>query len=524
MRRWLWAVPMLSVAGILVPAVPAASAVPAPAGCRTGADDFDGNGGADLAIQAREVGDEVDRRGGGNGAVAVYMREIGGLRRVDLPQPAQIGDDDVRAFGRSMSDVDLSDHSDPAQPCADLAVGAVLFKDDDYVGGAVFLYRWSTEADGFELLNTITGADIDPSIGDFGEQITAPTMPTDRPTPRAPVLYVSGTFARPHGLFGPGNVTRLELNSDGQVVSHEVIAPGATATAQMPLTEGHGRSFGYTLIGTPDPDQVIIGAPGVHVPGQGQGAVLVWNRNAASQVLTARSLGVLHWRQADSLGDSMWLSTEVANASHTATKLFIGVPFYSLPNLPDAGAAVELHYDRSTSPARIVTSSVKAWTQDSKGVAGKPDRYDTFGWSFQALTRGKKPIYLVGVPDERSKSDRGAIDTLGNGKVFYDSTVGHAGQLSASAAFGYTMTSWHDVDDRMSNDPFPAAGPGMWSRDVVVAEPRRFDDVIRGLPYAKNKKSNTIKSPWSCPQAPNGGLCEFGWTLTSTGGGAPESR
>ena len=505
-------------------AAPAAATATRAAGsaqCRTGADDFDGNGGTDLAVGALRTGGDEDEDYVPPGQVVVEMRTKSGFRteRIDPPSLPihHIGD-----FGATVAEVDLATHHDPSQPCSALAIGAGLFDtnaddDDVFVAGVVLLYRYDTSTHRFVELNMITGTDIDPALTDFGAALAGPQMRSDRPEPRQPVLYVGASSAS--GPYDRGAVVRVVLTAQGSVSSSQIIAPGTTATPEMPLTydaagTGYG-TFGSTLRGTPDANQVIIGDPAA----RHGGAVVVWNRVAPAQLLTEPRLGNRPTRKSDAFGRTLWLSTDAANASGGDTYLFIGAPWRSVRGKTLAGAAFQLRYNRSTSPARAVVSSAKYWTQARKGVAGAPHSDNQFGSSFESLSNGKSPKFLVGIPDEKNPTSAGgehlgAIDVLGDGRAFYAATLPH-GRYSDSLV-GEALGSWRNVDDYLAKDRWPAPGPGKWSRLVVVGD-ENANAVLSGLPAGSWHAVQKIDDGIDCSY--EDGSCGFGRVMTASGGG-----
>jgi hypothetical protein len=488
--------------------------------CRTGADDFDGNGGTDLAIGAEQTGGDEDSDIAPTGQVVVEMRVKSGYRTVRINPPTlpahRLGD-----FGHAVAELDLSDHTQPTRPCSALAISANLYDtdasldEDVFISGVVLLYRYDKSARHFVELSMIRGTEIDPALTGFGDALASQQMPAARPRPRQPVLYVGALSG--HAPYDRGAVVRLVLSATGRVRTSQVIAPGTTATARMPLTysaagTGYDR-FGSTLQATPSADQVIIGDPGA----RRGGAVIVWNRTHASQLLTERDLGKHATSSDDGFGLALWLSTEAANASGRHTSLFIGAPGRTVKGRTFAGAAFQLRYNRSTSPARAVLSSARYWTQATAGVAGTPRRGDEFGSSFQSLSNGKSPKFLVGVPGQangRSYNQYGAIDVLGNGRAFTD-TVLHHNKIQDSQ-IGYTMAAWRNVDDYLANDPWPAPGKGKWSRLVVVGDPIG-NEVYSGLPAGTFHDPQTIHDGRYCSYET--GSCGFGAAMTSSGGG-----
>ncbi|HZZ96081.1 MAG TPA: hypothetical protein VFE19_03665 [Jatrophihabitantaceae bacterium] len=189
----------------------------------------------------------------------------------------------------------------------------------------------------------------------------------------------------------------------------------------MPLSAEHaGDTFGLTLLGTPDPDQVLIGAPAAAPRDGGRGAVIVWNRHHPSQLLTEHSLGLAPRTATDGFGSTLWLSTDAANASGAHPYLFVGAPGYPVRGTNSAGAAVQVGYQRAGSPARVLPASAKVWTQARAGVGGQAGPGHRFGSSFQSLTiTAGKPSYLVGTPGgDSSPGYAGQVLELGTGRVY----------------------------------------------------------------------------------------------------------
>ena len=191
---------------------PARIAAPTP-GCDTGINDFDGNGGTDLAIGAPSAND-------GHGDVYVEMKTPDGVRTVVIHDPTstKYGHE----FGAQIGEVDLSDHSDPSAPCSTLVVGNAY--------GSIFLYRWDTRHEQLRAAQPdLPAADRARDCSGFGGALASPTMPGATPSPREPVLYVGAWNAQVHQREHKGAVVRLVLTAQGKVASRQIIEPAVSA-------------------------------------------------------------------------------------------------------------------------------------------------------------------------------------------------------------------------------------------------------------------------------------------------------
>jgi hypothetical protein len=518
------------VAGSVVPATPgAAAATPARThashGCATGASDFDGNGGVDLAVSAPSYGfpegdvafpatDASLASGRPYGLVRVLMRRRDGAKMVTVAPPTSVGGKPVDSFGDALAEMDLSSHKRASEPCAALVIAGTYGK-PRAPQSAIFLYRWLRKSHRFGRIATLTESNIGLGLTKFGSSLASQTMGTNRPRPRAPVLYVSAVQSD-----GTDAVIRLMLSPHGAITSEQLIAPGPTATSNVPIDSTKARgAFGDQLLGTPDPRQVIIGDRYAQTV-RGGGAVIVWNKGTTSQLLTPKSVG-LHWPTPSGyswFGAALFLTTEAADKAGDATSLMIGAPEYDLPSAEGGGVAVQLRYDRSVTPARVITSGSKVWSQNSKGVAGQSDYYDGFGSSFTALVDGKHTVVLTGAPDEKDKRGTGVVDALGTGQVWHASSLGQKQYLSASGdGFGTTLSSLHDITDRLPHDPFPQTTAHDWASRAVVATPP--DDWFSvGLPTKANRHFTVHRLSGPRPCASDIG-CDYGQIMTSSLGG-----
>src|SRR5579875_1021609 len=113
-------------------------------GCDTGASDFDGNGGADLAVTGPDIGGDEDS-GWEGGAVEVLMRHKHGMRKHWVPRPRRFENQPVHNFAMAITELDLSSHKDASQPCADFAVSA-YYGHGAHSKSVIFLYRWLKKA------------------------------------------------------------------------------------------------------------------------------------------------------------------------------------------------------------------------------------------------------------------------------------------------------------------------------------------------------------------------------------------
>ena len=219
MRRvlaWATAGTVLTGGAIAAPIARAESALSP--GCDTGSNDFDGNGGTDLAIGAPSAND-------GHGDVYVELKAADGVRTVVIHDPTSTKYG--HKFGAQVGEVDLSDHIDPSAPCSTLVVSNAY--------GSIFLYRWDAETSNFVLLNQISRQQIASRLLGFGGALASPTMPGAMPSPREHVLYVGAWNAQVHQREHVGAVVRLVLTSQGTVASHDIIEPAVSANARMPL-------------------------------------------------------------------------------------------------------------------------------------------------------------------------------------------------------------------------------------------------------------------------------------------------
>jgi hypothetical protein len=467
-------------------AVDSSPAGAVPTGCDTGPDDFDGNGGTDLAIGAPRA----DQWGG---RVYVEMKTTAGSRQVVLRPPKSSVDD--AAFGSEVGEVDLSDHSDATVPCSNLVVGNRH--------GTIFIYRWDRQADTFALLNRITQRSLGPTLHGFGLGLATEIQATSTPAPREPVLYVGAVTTTPEGggKVPRGAVVRLVLDRDGSVASDLIISPGEKATVNMPLTRTRTRLFGYQVVGTTDPDEVIISAPESTVHGHVRsGAVLDWRRGRRSELITESTPGVPRGADDhDRFGATMWLGHEAAAATGTPTSLFIAAPEKDIGDAYEAGAVWQMRY-RPSADQRIDLSSARVWTQGSPGIFGRVTAGNKFGYGLQATSiTGGRPEYAA-----LTNLTHPVLVGLGTG-THYPVPPKYASAVSA----------WHDITDNLADDPFPATTAGHWSSGVVVSHlfGKAQDGVQVGL--RPDSPSTEIYRAGSC--SPPGGHCDFGAALTDTG-------
>jgi hypothetical protein len=485
-------------------AVPAASAdPPATRGCDTGVNDFDANGGTDLAIGAPSANHV-------HGEVYVEMKMPDGVRTVVIHDPTntKYGHD----FGSQVGEVDLSDHTDPSVPCSTLVVGNAY--------GTIFLYRWDETKSNFVLLNRISRAQISPRLLGFGGTLASPTMPGATPSPRQPVLYVGADNADVHQRGHVGAVVRLVLTPQGRVASSQIIEPTVSPTARMPLAVRHAKGFGAELAGTPDPNEVIIGDDQATVHKQLKaGAILDWHRTGKVTLITENTPGVPGVAEpGDQFGYGLWLSTEASRVSGTPTYLFVGATGEGVGKVPDAGAALQFHY-RPAAAQRVSTSGVRFWSQASTGVHGVPEEGDDFGAAFQSLTvAGAAPKFIVSADADDQNGNRrrdyhGEVDVLGDGRYFNVKSPGFDGPYTRFAHLGEALGSWRDTDDNLAHDPFPATSAPQWPSGVVVAD-AGDDQVVAGL------TAGSFRSPVRyVPTAPcSNDYCAFGFSLGDSGG------
>jgi hypothetical protein len=501
MRRAVaWATTATVLAGSAL-AGPAATAAPAP-GCNTGVNDFDGNGGTDLAIGAPSAND-------GHGDVYVEMKTTGGVRTVVIHDPTSTKYG--HAFGAQVGEVDLSDHSDSSVPCSTLVVGNAY--------GSIFLYRWNAATSNFVLLNHISRTDIAPRLLGFGGSLASPTMPGATPTPRRPVLYVGAWNAVVHQRQHIGAVVRLVLTSQGNVASSQIIEPAVSPTARMPLAVRHAKGFGTELVGTPDPDEVIIGDDQATVhKNHKAGAILDWQRTGPVTLITENTPGVPGVAEpGDQFGYGLWLSAEASRASGTPIYLFVGATGEGVGKVADAGAALQFRYQPAAAQ-RVSTTGVKFWSQASKGVHGVPEEGDDFGEAFQSLTvSGDAAEFIVSADgDDQDANGRrdynGEVDVLGDGRFFNVTSPGIDGAYTRFAHFGDSLGSWRDTDDNLAHDPFPATTAAQWPSDVVVAD-YGDDQVFAGLPAGSFQRPVRYTPTEACTND----FCAFGSSVADSG-------
>jgi hypothetical protein len=503
MRRALaWATTATVLAGSSL-AMPAASADPAATrGCDTGVNDFDANGGTDLAVGAPSANHV-------HGEVYVEMKMPDGVHTVVIHDPTntKYGHE----FGAQVGEVDLSDHTDPSVPCSTLVIGNAY--------GSIFLYRWDAATSNFVLLNHIARDQISSRLRGFGGSLASPTMPGATPSPRRPVLYVGAWNAVVHQRQHIGAVVRLVLTSHGKVASSQIIEPTVAPTARMPLAVRHAKGFGTELVGTPDPDEVIIGDDQATVHKKHKaGAILDWHRSGKVTLITEDSPGVPGAAEpGDQFGYGLWLSTEASRVSGTPIYLFVGATGKDVGKVPDAGAALQFRY-QPTAAQRVSTTGVKFWSQASKGVHGVPEQGDDFGEAFQSLTvSGDAAKFIVSADgDDQDANGRrdynGEVDVLGDGRFFNVTSPGLDGTYTRFAHFGDALGSWRDTDDNLAHDPFPATTVAQWPSEVVVAD-YGDDQVLAGLP------AGSFHTPVRyAPTAPcSNDFCAFGSSLGDSG-------
>lgn len=458
--------------GLIVAGFVGAPPAEAKAECASGISDFNGDGTKDLAVGA--PGAEVDgQKGAGRVDVTLDFPD-GDLPDASADKP-QAGDQ----FGAAVNDMDLADEGDIDQSCSYLVVGApgrdVDGKKD---AGAVFLYSWDIEHEGFKLIKEITqesGSGVQAGAR-FGSSLASQSDGQGKgDLARDPVLYVGAPGYDVGAVKDAGAVERMEFNLTFTDLQPELKVTDTTSLTQgakgVPGKNESGDNFGHALVTGRFANEVIIGAPGQTIGGVKAGQITHWKESGGSRAFNQNTADVPGTNEkGDKFGSVLWLSTEVDDATPRRDEaLFVGMPHEDIGDAKDAGAVMRVGYSDNTEDGTLQLDDAKRFDQASPGVVGKPEPGDRFGSAIESLgwEPGKKPIFMVGAPGEKNGSVAGAgrVVSLGGGISWTQETLGIDLEDEPGDGFGSTLAGLrHDSDDGYE-----------WASGLVMGIPGKHD-------------------------------------------------
>jgi hypothetical protein len=418
----------LSAAALLGQVPPAAAA----SGCQTAASDFDRDGTPDVAVGAPGAP-------GRGGAVRVRLSNEG--------KPVTATLTGVRGFGTAVTTLSSYAGRGNQELCSQLVVGSPDESDstDRERSGAVHVYYWrnghfASRGSFHPQAQGVGGTNQ--SGARFGAALAAEQHSANAIHPRSRLWVGAPGFdladGEVPGARDAGRVTSFWIDDDEDPLGHdtETFDYGDDFAPGRPTTGGRLGSFLSV-----DGGLVAMGAPGQTAQGVvGAGTVLVALDDPGPDDFTVEELsqatrGV---PGAPEKGDRFGASVHLVAQPAQAPTLLVGAPGEDLGRNPDAGMVTVARVSLTSGQP---VGTVRAFDQDSPGMAGSAEAGDALGSSVSSARHRGRLVFLAGSPGETVGTARnaGMVQTLGTGDGWTQQSPGIPGGAEAGDRMGASL-------------------------------------------------------------------------------------